>query len=131
MDNKRLESLARKWSYMTMLVLNLQELPIIDMQMLLRDTYKVLAQFHKDPLIPREITQIFLEMEEYLYFAALMEDIEVPTGYYCYRQVYIIVKALKEGFFNTVCVYTFPKLQFFDDFQNAHIINLESNFLPF
>ena len=127
---KELELIAKKWDSMTTIALNLQELPLAQMQVLLCDTYRALTQFHKDSLVPKEITQILLNIEEYLYFASLMEETEVPAGYYCYRQLCLIVNAFKEGFFNAEYAYAFPQLQIFDDFQNAHIINLERNFLP-
>ena len=129
-EQEELESIAEQWSEITMYVLNLQELPIGELQLLLYDTYRALTQFHKQSLIPKEITKILLNIEEYLYFASLMEEQDVPAGYYCHRQVYVIAKALQEGFFNAAYAYAFPQLQIFDDFQNAHVINLERNFLP-
>ena len=125
-----LEKIAEHWERMTMYVLNLKELPLRELQLLLYDTYRALTQFHKQSLIPKEITKIFLNIEAYLYFASLMEEKEVTAGYYCHRQVYVIAKALQEGFFNAEYAYAFPQLQIFDDFHNAHIINLEKNFLP-
>ena len=130
MEHEELKRIAEQWDRMTLLTLNLQELSLAQMQVLLCDTYRALTQFHKDVLIPKEVTRILLNIEEYLYFASLMEEKEVPEGYYCYRQLYPIVNAIKDGFFNAKYVYAFPQLQIFDDFQNAHIINLERNFLP-
>ena len=130
MEHKKLETIAEHWDRMTTLTLNLQELALAEMQVLLCDTYRALTEFHKDPKVPKEIAKIFLNIEEYLYFAALMEENEVPNGYYCYRQLYCIAAALKEGFFNAKYPCAFPQLQFFDDFKNAHIINLEESFLP-
>lgn len=128
-DRFALEQIADQWGCMTMTVIDLRKLPVVDMQLLLHDTYMVLTQLHKDALLPKEVTKIFLQMEEYLYFASIMEDVEVPAGYYCHRLIYAIVKAFKDGFFNANYICTFPELQILDDFRNAHIINLESNFL--
>lgn len=130
LDDVILERIADRWDRMTALVLNLQELSLAQLQELLCDTYRVMAQFHKDPLIPKEITRILLNIEEYLYFASLMEEKEVPEGYYCYRHLCLIVNAFKKGFFNAEYAYAFPQLQILDDFQNNHIINLKSDFLP-
>ena len=129
-NHEYLGSIAEKWDHMTMIVIDLQELPLAELQALLCDTYRVLTQFHKEPLVPKGISRILLNVEEYLYFASLMEEIEVSEGYYCHRQLYSIVKALKEGFFNAAYAYTFPHLQIFDDFKNAYVINLEKDFLP-
>ena len=124
-----LELIAKKWDGMTTQVLSLKELSILEMQVLLRDTYMALRQFHKELLIPKEITKILLNIEEYLYFASLMEDHEVPEDVYFYRQVYIVAKAFKEGFFNASYTYAFPQLQIFDECKKTHIINLDGNFL--
>ena len=130
MECKDLEAIAEHWGCMTMLTLNLREISLAEMRALLRDTYMALTQFHKDLLIPKEVTRILLSIEEYLYFASLMEEKEVPEGYYCYRQLNLIVNAFKEGFFNAEYAYEFPQLQILDEFQNAYLINMESDFLP-
>ena len=130
MEHEELKSIADRWERMTILILSLQELSIAEMQALLCDTYRALTQFHKEPLIPKAITRILLNIEEYLYFASLLEEKEVPEGYYCCRQVYLIVRSFKEGFFNAEYSHIFPQLQIFDDFRNAHVINLKGNFLP-
>ena len=128
--HEELRLIADKWDHMTMRVLNLQELPLAKLQVLLCDTYRVLTQIHKDSLVPKEVTRILLNIEEYLYFASLMEEKEVPEGYYCYRQLCSIINAFKAGFFNAEYPYAFPQLQILDDFKDAHIINLEQDFFP-
>ena len=130
MQHVELETIAEQWDHMTSLVLNLRELPLAQMQELLCDTYKVLTQFHKEPLVPKQTFRLLLNIEEYLYFAALMEGDDVPVDYYCHRQIYVIVKSLKGGFLRGEYTCAFPELQIFDEFENDHVINLEKNFLP-
>ena len=80
MKCEELEKIADLWDRMTMIAIDMQELPLAELQVLLCDTYRALTQFHKDALVPKEVTQILLNIEEYLYFSSLMEEKEVPEG---------------------------------------------------
>lgn len=130
MEYEELGLIAEHWDYMTMRALNLQEISLVEMHALLRDTYMALTQFHKELLVPKEITKILLNIEEYLYFASLMEEKEVSEGHYCYRQLNLIVNAFKKGFFAEEYPCVFPQLQIIDEFDKHHVLDLEGDFLP-
>lgn len=129
MEHKELKQLANKWEQMTHMVLDLKEIHSLKLQALLKETYALLRVFHKNELVPKEISKVFLEIQDFLYFASLMEEKEVNSDYYCYRKVYTIVKALKVGFFCGDYGCDFPKLRMVGDNEMSYVFDFEKNHL--
>lgn len=125
----KLKQLANQWEEMTHTVLALKRIPVESLQNLLKETYEALVVFHKDELVPKEISKLFLGMEDFLYFASLMEEKEVGSGYYCYQKVHTIVKTLEDGFLNGDFGCDFPKLRIIDDFCIPFIFDFTTNVL--
>ncbi len=95
------------------------------MQNLLKETYQTLITFHKDELIPKEISKLLLEMDNFLYFTSLMENKEVGIDFYNYQYISSIVTALKKGFFEADYTCDFPKLKIKDSNENEVLIDFE------
>ena len=125
----KLKQLAYQWPEMTHTVLCLKEIPFESLQNLLKETYEALVVFHQDELVPKEISEIFLEMEDFLYFASLMEEKQVGSGYYCYRKVYTIVKTLEAGFLAGNFGCDFPKLRILNDNDTSFLIDFTTDIL--
>lgn len=125
----KLKQLANQWEKMTHTVLALKQIPVENLQNLLKETYKTLVIFHKDELVPKVISKLFLEMEDFLYFSSLMEEKEVGIGYYCYEKVHTIVKALEEGFLNGDFGCEFPKLPIIDVCKAPFIFDFTTDVL--
>ena len=128
-NESKLTFLADRWDEKVDEILDLNELSVLEMQDLLRDTYEVLTAWHKEKLTPKGVSRILLNMEQYLYFSQVMESDEVPDAFYFFQQIYQIVRAMEEGFFAGVYPCAFPLLRL-DDTEIRYIINLEENFLP-
>ena len=132
MDEKVLIQLTTQWSRMTGLVLELRKIPSAELQRLLKETYRVLRFYCEDNLVPKEISKILLEMDEFLYFASLFEKKEVEIDFYFYQVMHMIVETLKEGIFKGKYEYEYPMLKMSDssnnslvlDFENGHIEDL-------
>ena len=122
----KLKQLANQWEEMTHTVLALEQIPVENLQNLLKETYKTLVVFHKDELVPKEISKLFLEMEDFLYFSSLMEEKEVGIGYYYYEKVRDIIKALEEGFLNGDFGCEFPKLPIIDVYKAPFIFDFKT-----
>ena len=90
MDEKVLIQLTTQWSRMTGLVLELRKIPSAELQRLLKETYRVLRFYCKDNLVPKEISKILLEMDEFLYFASLFEKKEVEIDFEFHYQFVVI-----------------------------------------
>lgn len=115
MENNELQQIADKWTQMTHTVLNLKQIPAEKLQSLLKDTYVVFAVFCKDETVPVGIIRIFLEMEDFLYFAFLMDKKEFNGDYILYRRVNAVIKALETGFFCGDYGFGFPRLRIIED----------------
>ena len=132
MDEKVLIQLTTQWSRMTGLVLEMRKNPSAGLQRLLKETYRVLRFYCEDNLVPKEISKILLEMDEFLYFASLFEKKEVEIDFYFYQVMDMIVETLKEGFFKGKYECEYPILKMSElsnnslvlDFENGHIEDL-------
>lgn len=112
---------------MTDTVLDLEKFSLSEMQILLSDTYKALRTHHKENVAPKEVSNILLEMYEFLYFTSLMEEKEVGVNFYQYQYISSIVAALRKGFFEADYRCEFPELKILDKNNNEFIINFEND----
>ncbi|MBO5745662.1 MAG: hypothetical protein J6S13_01045 [Clostridia bacterium] len=126
MDNIEIKAIADKWDEQTTKVLDLEELSLEELQQLLKDTYKVLNFFKGDEKVPKELSKLLLNLEEYLYYASVMEENEKGKGFYCWEEMLYIVKALEEGFIDGEYKCAYPELLVTDIVDNQYIINLET-----
>ena len=127
MKNKELKQIAYNWKSMTDTVLDLEKFSLSEMQILLSDTYKALRTYHKENVAPKEVSNILLEMYEFLYFTSLMEEKEVGVNFYQYQYISSIVAALRKGFFEADYRCEFPELKILDKNNNKFIINFEND----
>lgn len=127
MENKELKQIAYNWKSMTDTVLDLEKFSLSEMQILLSDTYKALRTYHKEDAAPKEVSNILLEMYEFLYFTSLMEEKEVGVNFYQYQYISSIVAALRKGFFEADYDCDFPGLKVLDKDGNEIMINFETD----
>ena len=129
MSNTNLAILAEEWDNQIRIVLDCKELSLKSMFKLIKDTYKAFTLYHKDELIPKEISKILLNMGEFTYFSALMEDNEMGKGYYHWEEFQYIVTALKEGFLRSKFEAEFPQLVVTDCLDSQYLIDFENDSL--
>ena len=119
--------IEEKWRAKTSTVLDLEEISPSDMKRLLKETYELLLKFHKEELVPKEVTKVLLEMDAFLYFVSLMERKEVGIDFYKYQRIFSIVEALKTGFFSGDYECEFPKLKLDKGEKKISVIDFESD----
>ena len=129
MSNTYLSTIAEDWANQTHIVLDCKELSLKSMFKLIKDTYKAFTLYHKDELIPKEISKILLNMGEFTYFTALMEDNEMGKGYYHWEEFQYIVTALKEGFLKSNFEAEFPQFVVTDCLDSQYLIDFENDSL--
>lgn len=129
MKIEKVNNIISQWQKMTHTVLDLNTFSLKDMQALLKETYLVLTTYHKDSLIPKEISKLFLEIEDFLYFSSLMEEKERGLGYYHWQEIFHLIKSLEKGFFEGKYSCDYPKLIITDVLDNDLLIDLESDHL--
>lgn len=129
MKRETITQITADWIQMTHRVLDLKRIPSIEIRDLLRKTYEVLNHYHKEDMIPKELGEMLLEMDGFLYFAALITDKEFDDNPYLYQAVHSIAEALKAGFFEGHYEKEYPLLQIFDLEEKSHVINLENGYI--
>ena len=127
MTNEELQQITSVWKSMTYTVLDLEKFSLSEMRELLSETYQTLRVYYKNESVPKEISNIFLEMYEFLYFTSLMEEKEVGIDFYHYQYISSIVAALRKGFFESDYGCDFPELKIFDINNNEFLINFEND----
>ena len=110
MSYNEISLLIKEWKDITSVVMSLDELPRIKVQQLLKETYRMLTDYHKLGLVPKEIIALFLEMEDFLYFTSIMEGVEKEENFYNWQENFCIIKALEKGFLEGEYECDFPKL---------------------
>ncbi len=130
MEYEIIRGITREWEDMTDKVLDLKELSVSDIEELIADTYEVLTEYHKNTLVPKEITKLLLEIKEFLELSSAIEFAEKSKGYYHSMDILIITNAMLNGFVKGEYECEFPKIQIKDINDNAYVIDLKTNFLP-
>lgn len=130
MSLERITRVTEGWQEMTHKVLNIKDISPTDIENLLKETYMILTTYHKDTLIPKELTKLLLEIRDFNEISSAIEFAEKPSGYYHSLDVCVVVDALKTGFLEGKYECEFPKLKIYDLNKNGHIIDLRDKFLP-
>ena len=115
-----------EWKELVGVILGLEPIPQDELQELLKDTYVILRTYHKETLVPKEISELFVAIYEFLYFASAMEDNTENVNYH-FMYLHSIVEALKEGFFDGEYPCAYPKLSILNLYDNEIIIDFEEN----
>ena len=100
MDIKKIEKLSCEWHEITDKVIEFQEIDLLRLQELFQNSYDVMEAFRKDQLIPKEISKLFLEMND---FAWWVYDLDKTPLHEFYQGILTLISALNEHFF--VCDY--------------------------
>ena len=114
---------------MTHRVLDLKRIPSIEIRELFRKSYEVLDCYHKEMLVPKELAEMLLEMDGFLYFAALITDKEFDDDPYLYQAVHSVAEALKKGFFEGKYECKPPLLKVINSDDKICTIDLENGYI--
>ncbi len=123
MEIKTIIQATDEWNNLTARVLDLKDFEYTRMQALLQKTYRILKSFHKDDVVPKEISKLLLSMDEFLYFSSMIEDKDVPIDFFHYQAISRLVAAIKNGFFEGSFEYHFTNKQA----EKLYKIDMEQN----
>lgn len=127
MELPRLVSLTRRWTELTDLVLDLAPISEEALQNLCRDTYRALFSHCEKACIPKELAKTLLAMETFLSLSCLMEEKEMGRGFYLWEELFLLIEALKRGFFDGRYPHAYPVLEISDPTDRALLFNLETD----
>ncbi len=127
MEQVRLVPLTRRWRSLTDRVLDLAPLSADALQTLCRDTYRALSVHCKEERIPKELAKTLLAMETFLSLSSLMEEKEKGRGFYLWEELFLLIEALKRGFFDGKYPHAYPVLEISDLTGRSLLFNLETD----
>lgn len=126
-NSNALAAIADQWNTLTHTALDLEKIPAWILQNTLKDTYEALYFYHKEKLVPKELSKMLLEMENFLYFAPLMENEKQETDFYYYRIISFAASALQQGFFAGSYDCAFPVLKILHLGEDPILLDLEKD----
>ena len=129
MKRETITQITTDWIQMTHRTLSLKRIPSIEIRDLFRRTYEVLTRYHKEDMIPKELGEMLLEMDGFLYFASMIGDKEFDDNPYLYQAVHSIAEALKNGFFEGRYEKEYPILLADDANEKPYALDLQNGYV--
>ena len=130
MEKGKIISVANMWNKKTYDILDLREVPIPELEELLRNTYEVLYEYQAEKNIPKEICQLVLNEDEFVSFLTILggNQEELTNTARMYQALYCIIDTMKQSFFSESFEDPFPKL--YVSFNSIFLeLNMEEAFL--
>lgn len=91
----RIEKLTDEWNTITFSVIDFEEIDLARLQSLFKETYIVLDKFSKDELVPKQISNLLLEMHDFSWWVSDLEDTPLHEFY---QGIVSLVNALNRYF---------------------------------
>lgn len=95
MELTKMDRLIHKWDTLTDEVIALNEIELTEVQKLFRETYEVLDVYSKDELVPKSISKLLLEMND---FAWWVYDLPQSPLHKHYQDILSLVMILNKHF---------------------------------
>ncbi len=95
MEYKEIVDLTIKWDSMVSEIMDLKPVDIEQLKTLFETTHELLKKYIKDRLVPKEMCELLLQVQEWLEFTSVVQDSQ-----YCeyYGSLLKIVHYLLKGF---------------------------------
>ena len=124
-----LDQIIEDWNKAIYTVLHLEDLSLRRLQNLLKETYEALTAYHRETMVPKEMAAILLNMEDFLHFAAMMEENEKGPGYYYWEELFCLITEMKSGFLTGEYACAYPQIKVADCVDNEFLLDLEQDSL--
>ena len=130
MEKGKIISVANMWNKKTYDILDLREIPIPELEELLRSTYEVLYEYQAEKNIPKELCQLLLNEDEFMSFLTIVgsNQEELKETARLYQPLYCIIDTMKQKFFSNGFEEACPMLQVNFNDENFEL-NMEEAFL--
>lgn len=125
--NNEILNLINRWDKKTNKAMMLKDISLSKTQELLKETYRVLTVYHKEECVPKQIVQLFLAMEDFLYFSSLMEEKEKEINFYHWQEIFCIIKTFEKDFLNGNFQYEYPLFLISDVLDKSILINFNED----
>lgn len=92
---ERIQKLSNGWRSATENVIRFEELDLADVRELFKETYSVLDEFSKENLVPKQISELLIEMNDFSWWVSDLADTPM---YVFYEEIIKLVSALNRYF---------------------------------
>jgi hypothetical protein len=92
-----IDELVSQWCEMTEVVLHLENVDLGKLRKLFRETYVVVEEYSKEYLVPKNITELLLELNDFGWWVC---DLEETPLHKFYQPIFSLTNALS-GYFLT------------------------------
>lgn len=122
-------AVTNEWIKMTHKTLDLKRIPSIEIRDALRKTYDVLIYYHKDEVVPKALCKMLSKMDEFLYFASMIDEKEFNGDPNLYWVIHSISKSMKIGFFEGKYESEYPILKIKKADKNIVDFDLQNGYI--
>lgn len=84
----RIAKIINGWDQATNKVLELEPISQKEMQELIKDTRRIVQDHCKHSFVPKQFVELFIEMEEFLFFASMIEEKEKGIDFYDFQDIF-------------------------------------------
>jgi len=100
MEIKKIYDLSYEWHIITGKVIGFEKIDFKKLHKLFKESYDVIEEFSKEKLVPKEISDLLLEMND---FAWWVSDLDETPLHEFYQEIINLVTALKKYFLTRDC----------------------------
>ena len=95
MEVRKIEDLSYEWYKITDLVIRFENIDFGKLQNLFRETYNVIEEFSKEKFVPKQMSGLLLEMNEFDWWVGSLDDTPLHEFY---QEIGSLISALKKYF---------------------------------
>ena len=128
MEN-RIENTIKEWDRINDTIRRVQKTKILELQNVLRITYKVLTELKDESLVPKNTCKLMLIMEEFLFYisaVAVAEELPICDHY---QKLFSIIQEMENGFLNSNYQSTYPKFEIKGPSNQGIVFDFENDSL--
>jgi len=100
MEIKKIEQLIYEWHTVTGEVIGFEKIDFKRIHKLFKESYDVIEEFSKEKLVPKEISDLLIEMND---FGWWVSDLDETPLHEFYQEIINLVTALKKYFLTRDC----------------------------
>ena len=100
MEIKKIEQLIYEWHTVTGEVIRFEKIDFSRLHKLFKESYDVIEEFSKEKLVPKEISDLLIEMND---FGWWVSDLDETPLHKFYQEIINLVTALKKYFLTRDC----------------------------
>lgn len=132
--NEMIKNLVTEWEKASIKMLTSKEFSVEQIEMLLRETYRVCTEYKDKDMVPKELCKIIEKIQWFMsrgVDAYHIDDMMMPSDTAEIDAILFILEEIQYGFYDNDYKYAFPNIEVTNSKNKPYILNLENEFLEF